>query len=531
LIVVNPSTRQFNVPGADLVFGVESDSGSERKYFQCPRYVGDNLDISGCFVRINYRNANGEIDSYLVDDVSVDGDNIMFSWLLTPKVTKYKGQIKFVMCVVGPDLKVKWHTTQGTGQVLDGLEPEIMVEPETADVVAQLIAMVEAQTVAVEKVGAEQIKAVEAAAETAEAASVAAIEAKGASTLATIPEDYTAIQNAARGAANAIRGKVSGEVIRVDDVSPMEHQPKIRVAGKNLCPVSELTVSGEHPWANKFIDATMILPKGKYTVSADYTQNGTQSFVCVSVRDAVNTTEQIAVKSMNDMTGELTTTFEITESSRAVKIVFYSNLTETIRTTSCTFTNIQLEKGGTATSHTPYIDPTTVTVTRCGKNLLTLPYHEGQTVTRDGITGTVNADGSVHLVGTATANFYFRFKQINLGSTPIFAGNNNGTYSLQNCTYDSANRFVYHQVSKGQTIDKIVYPQVEVGTVKTDYETPHNGETQIPAADGTVSGLTAVSPTMTLLTDKAGVNIECEYSRDTNKVIAEILDKITALGG
>jgi hypothetical protein len=36
---------------------------------------------------------------------------------------------------------------------------------------------------------------------------------------------------------------------------------------------------------------------------------------------------------------------------------------------------------------------------------------------------------------------------------------------------------------------------------------------------------------MTLMTDTAGANIECEYSRDTNKVIAEILEKITALGG
>jgi hypothetical protein len=36
---------------------------------------------------------------------------------------------------------------------------------------------------------------------------------------------------------------------------------------------------------------------------------------------------------------------------------------------------------------------------------------------------------------------------------------------------------------------------------------------------------------MTLLTDTPGVTIDCEYSRDTNKVIAEILEKITALGG
>lgn len=91
MISINVNTRQFNIPGTDLTFGVEADSGTERKHFQCSRYVGDGLDIAACFVRINYRNGNGETDSYLVDDVSVNGDNVTFSWLLHPKVTAYKG--------------------------------------------------------------------------------------------------------------------------------------------------------------------------------------------------------------------------------------------------------------------------------------------------------------------------------------------------------------------------------------------------------------------------------------------------------
>ena len=138
MIIVNPSTRQFNIPGSDLTFGVEADAGSERKYFQCPRYVGNKLDIASSFVRINYRNANGEIDSYLVEDLTVDGDNVLFSWELYPKVTAYKGQLKFVMCVTGPDTKVAWHTTLGTGMVLEGLEPDYaVIQAGTADVVAQ----------------------------------------------------------------------------------------------------------------------------------------------------------------------------------------------------------------------------------------------------------------------------------------------------------------------------------------------------------------------------------------------------------
>ena len=290
MIVVNSSTRQFNIPGADLVFGVESDSGSERKYFQCPRIVGNNLDLAGSFIRMNYRNANNEIDEYLVEDVAVDGDNVTFSWELTPKVTMYKGQVSFVMCVVGPDTKVKWHTTLGRGQVLEGLEPDnSIVESETADVVAQLIAMVEAQTAAVEAEGDKQIKAVQTAAKTAEEASVAEIEAKGVNVRASIPNDYTAlsatVDGLVKGRAGAIVCEVEGSAIVVNDASDVAIQgmrifgrstqngiptpeapveiksvvePIVTVAGKNLLKVTATSRTGNGVTATVNADGSIV---------------------------------------------------------------------------------------------------------------------------------------------------------------------------------------------------------------------------------------------------------------------------------
>lgn len=237
MIVVNPNTRQFAVPGSDLVFGVTADSGSEVKYFQCPRYVGNNLDIASSFVRINYRGANGYMDFYLVNDLAIDGDNVTFSWELSPKVTEYKGQVKFVMCVVGPDLKVKWHTTQGTGQVLEGLEPDQNhIEDETTDVVAQLVAMVEAQTSAVEEVGAEQIALVRSAAENYRTDAVEEIEAKRANSLASIPNDYaalsTAVENLVRSTAPGIVCEVEGSSIMVSDASNQSFRG-LRIFGRS----------------------------------------------------------------------------------------------------------------------------------------------------------------------------------------------------------------------------------------------------------------------------------------------------------
>lgn len=284
LLIINPDTRQIDLPGNELVFGVESDQNGERKYFVCPRYVGNNIDLASCFVRVNYRNANGEVDFDLVDDLTVDGDNVVFSWEVSGKAVAYKGQMKFVVCFTIPGSKpYEWHTTVTTGIVLEGLEPDSeAVEAASADGIAQILALVEAQTAAVETVGAEQVGwvettgaeqiiAVEQAASDAEAASVAEIEAKGKNTLASIPNDYTALSEAvdvlSRSVAPGIVCEAEGSAITLDDASdnyiqgmrifgrstqdgvptpdaPVEivsvENPVVTVCGKNLLDMSKV---------------------------------------------------------------------------------------------------------------------------------------------------------------------------------------------------------------------------------------------------------------------------------------------------
>ena len=47
---------------------------------------------------------------------------------------------------------------------------------------------------------------------------------------------------------------------------------------------------------------------------------------------------------------------------------------------------------------------------------------------------------------------------------------------------------------------------------------PYKGEFFDVNVDGTVSGMTSLSPNMTILTDNPGVNIEATYNMDTKKV-------------
>ena len=380
MITVNPSTRQFTIPGADLVFGVTDDSGSEVKYFKCPRYVGNNIDVAGSFVRINYRNAGGETDSYLVNDIAVDGDNVTFSWELAPKVTDYKGQVKFVMCVVGPDLKVKWHTTTGTGQIYEGLEPDQShVEDETSDVVAALITMVESQTAAVKNEGATQVQAVKTAAQTSQTAAVTAIETAGVAVRESIPSDYTALSDAMRHVAPGIICEAAGKVVAVNDASNMPMQglrifgrstqdgapspdapveiesiesPAVMVGGKNLIPqLSAYSGHGititENPDGTSTINGATTNALG-YKGNSVFLPAGTYTLKCNRALSA-STWLSISNTPLMIFPGETKKTFTL--DSGYHWLYFYANA-------GVTFNNYvleaQLEFGGADTEFAPY---------------------------------------------------------------------------------------------------------------------------------------------------------------------------------
>lgn len=131
-IVIDPITRVINIP-EDYIIGVESDEKSDRMYFQCPKIVGDNVDLSKLKLYVNFENANKERDNYFVDDVTVSEGNILFSWLFSRKVTKYKGDVKFIVCAKKSEdnLTLEWNTTVAKGLSLEGIEVELSDEEQS----------------------------------------------------------------------------------------------------------------------------------------------------------------------------------------------------------------------------------------------------------------------------------------------------------------------------------------------------------------------------------------------------------------
>ncbi len=149
--VIDPETRTITVPPEYQLLGVENDKRVERIPFRCPKIVGDNQDLSQDYqLFVNYQNANGDLDAYHIDDMTVEGDNITFSWLLEENVTKYKGDIKFAFGAIKPGDeaedpdKNRWNTTINTDcTVLTGLKSTQQVAESNSDALAQIWAAID----------------------------------------------------------------------------------------------------------------------------------------------------------------------------------------------------------------------------------------------------------------------------------------------------------------------------------------------------------------------------------------------------
>ena len=140
---IDSNTREIIFLDNSECFGVEFDKNTQRIEFSCPKIVGDNLDLTKCICRINYMNAKGCRDSYLIDDILVDGDNITFTWALKSKVTAGRGICLFIFCARQVNengvIEKEWNTTVAKASIKRGLETNSHIEEEYSDILESIL--------------------------------------------------------------------------------------------------------------------------------------------------------------------------------------------------------------------------------------------------------------------------------------------------------------------------------------------------------------------------------------------------------
>ena len=190
-------------------------------------------------------------------------------------------------------------------------------------------------------------------------------------------------------------------------------------------------------------------------------------------------------------------------------------------------------------------DFSTVSVSRYGENLWDF-YNltgitDGYTVTKNGLTATIK-DGYITIAGTHTYSGYTNI--IDLGFKTPYVKLPSGTYSLPTsqsasqaqifCSTSSGNRFntftmnalfvmygFYVAYGGEGTIvnDKIPLTFISGPIRPTDYKPYIQPQTVTANADGTVEGLTSISPNTAVTTDTEGVVIDMTYNADTKMYI------------
>ncbi len=141
--IIDSNTREIIFLENSECFGVEFDKNTQRIEFSCPKIVGDNLDLTKCTCRINYMNAKGCRDFYLIDDILVDGDNITFTWKLSGKVTAGRGICLFIFCARQVNengvIEKEWNTTVAKASIKRGLETNSHIEEEYSDILESIL--------------------------------------------------------------------------------------------------------------------------------------------------------------------------------------------------------------------------------------------------------------------------------------------------------------------------------------------------------------------------------------------------------
>lgn len=193
-----------------------------------------------------------------------------------------------------------------------------------------------------------------------------------------------------------------------------------------------------------------------------------------------------------------------------------------------------LNYGTAVLPYTPYVSPETVQVTRCGKNLLDIEKSEGISNTIEILGDSIIIKAQEKMWGV---KFYELVKAVEVGHTYTLSAesvtahhtlsdgwgwrvrNIDGNWSVASGSLSytftvtkpiTLISFYAGMPYEGNQDIVITKPQMNEGTTALPYE-PYNGQTLTPNTDGTVEGMTSLSPYMNIFTNNAGATLEATY--------------------
>ena len=533
---------------------VQYDHNSERFTFEIPRMVdGHDMKLANQvqvhYINIDSSDRTGQTKSsgvYEVNDLqtSPNGDDVVIcSWLISRNATKYVGNLSFTIrfaCIADDGTEdYAWNTAiHSAVYVSAGIYngEEVTDEEAYVDIIAQwkadLFGVGDTEEQRLLDVSAQQ---------------QAAIEAKGATVLASIPDEYEELSNKVNEyygkAASSIVCNVGGERISVSDASDDGFRG-LKLFGKT----TQFTTTGKN-FAMLYNGNTYENNGGTVTIEADGTVvvNGTvtanTSFYigkyafdgrCILTLDVLSGTLNNTYVNVKDKNGSTIGTnygncqeFDGATTEQNVTLVVragtYTNLRMQIMIRPASISDATYEPytGGIPAPNPDFPQELVsvgasgaINTTVCGKNLLAYPYYF-TSLSLAGVEVSVDKSQVINISGTSTGTIDRKLNDLALpvGTytlNHIQSGENTRVYVKKNGTTvksiakaDRSYTFTIEDTAdvwsvnigclNGKSFNDTVMVMVEVGNTATAYElynaqtltaqTP-NGLPGIPVASG-----------------------------------------------
>lgn len=350
--IVVDNTRKITVPAKLRTIAVEGDKDIETVTIDCVRYW-DEHDLSSFAIYINYMLPSGETGTYIPENIIRNDDYFSFNWVIGRNLTKYSGSISFLILARQTDsfggVIYQWSSLLNSEfNVSKGLEVTSVPEENlTQDIISQILQSLNL------KLSYSNISS-----------------STGYEDDLIMSQRATTVELSKR--ANALVGNVSGAVVSMDDVSPLEHKVAVKITGvsddidvtvkscgKNFADIADKTISKNAAWGSDVL-GEYNLPNGTYTISS-YIEKNAAAIPCLGVKKKNGNylADVIAITG-----GRIYGSFTVDDScGGGIKIYAYSNYSGNVAETTCTYSKTQIEFGKVATPFEPYIEGETITTT------------------------------------------------------------------------------------------------------------------------------------------------------------------------
>lgn len=377
--------------------------------------------------------------------------------------------------------------------------------------------------------------------------------------------------------ANVLKGTASGVVVRMNDVSPLEHMVPVTVRSKNVfnykawvewcnsgignTGVEDATYLGEDCFSYLLwrVSGTPFFTNIKFKENTQYTftfEWGFKATTNPSVVPMLIYYTDGTYSNLGSGSSDQTQIQKSTFVSAPGKTIAYLSVNR--YSSSCTIyikKNMQIEEGLTATEYTPYVSPSSVRLLEHRKNLVEpAAYAKASTnTTVDGDIFTTTFENAAACVNAPwykpvtnpQGTYTVTFTPVSDGACAnilVYAADDGamiksladaGLNNKTSLTFTANEKFyislagVSNKANRGTHSYKL---QLEVGTTATEYEPYIVPVTYTPTEDGTCE-VTSIAPTMTLTTDTEGAAVDCEYNRDINKALEQLTQAIISMGG